>query len=203
MGVGCLGRWVFGRWVFGRWVIQSHTTRRRGKMAERELYRYDCLVASYNIRTQSILLSRRFWVRALGDGRVAPRALGVGVGCGRWVWALGVWALGHFPTSSRRRRALSRRRARSRHAVAARYRTPPSSRPRTSSSPPPDHEAGAPAPTPQCNHRSAPRGEGREAAKKFFWALGVENRALGVWDRALGATTPIRATGVGGGVGVG
>ena len=56
---------------------------------------------------------------------------------------------------------------------------------------------------PPCNHKSAPRGEGREAAKKIFWALGVENRALGVWDRALGAVTPIRATGVGGGVGVG
>lgn len=49
---------------------------------------------------------------------------------------------------------------------------------------------------PPCNHKSAPRGEGREAAKKIFWALGV-------WDRALGAVTPIRATGVGGGVGVG
>ncbi|KAI3477537.1 hypothetical protein L1887_60695 [Cichorium endivia] len=123
-----------------------------------------------------------------------PRALGVGVGC------LGVGSFSdNFSTTTGPIEAPGTVPACCRRLL----RTPPPTRPRTSSSPPPDHEAGASAPMPPRNHKSAPRGEGREAAKKFFWALGVENRALGVWDRALGAVTPIRATGVGGGVGVG
>lgn len=159
-----------------------------------ELRRWEPLAPDYGIRTHVVLVPRHFRIRALGDGRVAP---------GRWVWALGVWALGRFPTISRRRPALLSRRAQPRHAVAARHARPivPSA---TSFI-----VAAAEScrrdtlPEPQGNHVPAREGEGREAAKKIFWALGVRIRALGVWDRALGAATPIRAAGVGGGEGVG
>ena len=109
----------------------------------------------------------------MGDGRVAP---------GRWVWALGVWALGHFPTTSRRRRALSRRRARSRHAVAACYAP---RRPRVPAPHRRRRRTMKQGHRPQCRRATTNPRRGEKAAKrrrKFFgrWVLKIGRWVFGI-----------------------